>query len=41
MVMLQRYPVIERACSCYSGGQCKGGRMVMLPGHSNGARKVA
>ena len=34
MVMLQRYPVIEGACSCYSGGQFKGGKMVMLPGLS-------
>ena len=23
--------LIEGACSCYSGGQFKGGRMVMLP----------
>ena len=30
MVMLQRWPVMERACSCYIGGQFNGGSMVML-----------
>ena len=30
MVMLQRWPVMEGACSCYIGGQFNGGRMVML-----------
>ena len=30
MVMLQMWPVMERACSCYIGGQVNGGRMVTL-----------
>ena len=30
MVMLQRWPVMERACSCYRGGQFNGGSMVTL-----------
>ena len=30
MVMLQRWPVMERACSCYIGGQFNEGSMVTL-----------
>ena len=30
MVMLQMWPVMERACSCYIGGQFNGGSMATL-----------
>ena len=30
MIMLQRWSLMERKCSCYRGGQFIGRRMVML-----------